>query len=138
MRIDLLGLELAGHIELVPSSAQRALKLDAFGSGTLAGLIDVHVYLRDDPSISLDGLFQEAWIELPVVVQGDSIVFAPEGMVDGLSLFPVVPEIAELLNGVTPDALAVNGDDEFSECEEVGLAALEVFKGMFPECFEVH
>ena len=124
MRIDLLGLELAGHIELVPSSAQSALKLDAFGSGTLAGLIDVHVYLRDDPSISLDGLFQEAWIELPVVVQGESIVLAPEGMVDGLSLFPVVPEIAELLYGVTPEALALHGDDEFSECQEVGLAAL--------------
>lgn len=135
MRIDLVGTWVAGSIELDASGPFNALKLEADGRGVLCGLVHMDLYLRDDPSISLEGLFEEAWLELPVSFEGDRITLMPDGAIDSLSLFPLVPEIAELLPGFSSDSFSQDDSRGDDVCQNRADASLNTFKGVFPDCF---
>ena len=133
MRIDLLGADLQGCIELDVTAPANALRLDSNGRGVLSGLVDVQIFLREDPSISLEGMFEQAWMALPVLVDEDDIVVLPDGVINGLSLFPVAPEIEELLHEISSGSFLAG--EGLSECQELARDALEIFRQAFPECY---
>ena len=133
MRIDLESADCIGQITLVETDPANQMLLQENGQGVLAARVEVNLYMRNDPTISLEGLFDEAWIELPVRHDGDQIVLSPEGAIDGLTLLPVVPEIAALLPRMSQDDVTAVQNE--TDCQALGREDLEIFKKAFFECY---
>ena len=125
-----------GHLVLDPTYHANILRVDSSGRGLLCGKFHLKLCLREDTSISLDDIFNELWLELPVRMQGASIQIESDRPLTSLELFPVAPKIASILRcdpTANTDSSARNGG-----CREIGRDAMEVFMNLFPECFTGH
>ncbi len=122
-----------GKITLAPAYPANALRVDSSGRGVLSGKFHMELSLRDDPSVTLEDVLDEVWIELPGRIQDSEIHFISEGPISALKMFPVTPTLSSIIErgmGIQPD------EDAFdSICSEIGRDAMEVFMGLFPECF---
>jgi hypothetical protein len=113
-------------------SIESTIVVDAAGVGYLGAAVFVDVVLKSDPSVNAEGLADVLWIEIPVSIDGESIVLGPNGAVDGLDLFPVSSVLESRIRSIQLNAIG-EGD-----CAETGDRAFNRFIRAYPECFNVN
>jgi len=123
-----------GHLILDPTYFANVLRVDSSGSGLLCAKFHVNLGLRDEPVLTLEGILNEVWIELPVHIEGASIHIDSSEPLNASALFPVDPNIPILRVDDLESERGLNGSDV--SCSEVGRDAMQVFMELFPECFD--
>lgn len=116
---------------LFDPSFMSTIVVDDAGNGYLGAAVRVDVALKSDPSVNAEGLADVLWIEIPVSIDGDSIVLGSNEAVDGLDLFPVSSVLESRIRSLQ---MGVAGE---GDCAEAGDRAFNRFMRAYPECFNV-
>ena len=146
-RLDVIDVEagIVGHLELDPDEGEGLILLDESGRGLLGMSVDVRLEAIDDPTFSLEGFIDRAWIELPVSLHPKRMHLGGDGPLSGLDVAPVHPEIRARLE-VDHDDVPPEPSAQVDPCAtEFGPDGRAWYQRsitwywrvtrMFPECF---
>ena len=126
LRLNLQGDGLSGRIEFERGEDAGHHVLDEDGHGMLMGFARVSMEFDELPDLRFEEVFGEVfWIEIPIQLDGGSLMISPAGSVGGFDLFPVSSDIGMLFEQVRQ---VLSGDRMFSggdSCQEMAMAYVE-------------
>ena len=136
LQLNLQGDGLSGRIEFERGEDAGHHVLDEDGHGMLMGFARVFMEFDELPALRFEEVFGKLfWIEIPIQLDGGSLMISPAGAVGGFDLFPVSSEVGMLFEQVRQ---VLSGERVFSRsdpCQEAAMAYVEDLKEIFSSCF---